>query len=176
MLSGAGPTSTGPRLTRRAWLALAGGLALAASSSAPAPAEQRWRVGMVVLEVTEDISPAVVPDGWDWAADGPQDMTILVKGSTAFPTPELALSRVLAPDQDGRVAWTVVRNPPQPVVGTSRYAVLDVRSVGPDQRSGTLLAATVEGRTAVVLVHAPRGWSPALRRSVLSGIEVTGAD
>lgn len=140
-----------------------------------APDARRWQVGMVVLDVPEGVAPDEPPPGWDWAASGPEGMTLLVKGSTAFPSPHLAMARVLGPDEHGRVPWQVVGNPPQPVNGTDDYVVVDVRSAGAEPRSGALVCATLDGRTAVVLVSGPRGWSPALRRAVLSGIEVTGA-
>lgn len=161
-------------LTRRQlWLAAGAALALGASTDEPPPA-RAWQVGIMVFEPPAGTEPAVAPTGWDWAGAGPDGLSILVRGSTAYPTPELAAARVLAPDQDGRVAWAVVDNPPQPVSGTSRYAVLDVRS-SDGQRTGALVCATRNGYTGVLLVSGPRGWSPALRRALLSSIEVRRA-
>lgn len=161
-------------VSRRRVLTSAAALVLAAAGGGGSPRVDRWQVGMVIFDAPDGTAPQAPPAGWDWAGAGPEGLSMLVKGDSAYPTPHLAMARVLAPSETGRTPWQVVGNPPQPVIGTSDYVVVDVHSTN-DDRSGTLVCATRSARTAVVLISGPTGWSPALRRAVLSGLEITDA-
>ncbi len=171
-------TASGGRLSRRQLGLGLGALLLTGASpasSAPAAPPERVRVGLMVLELPEGTEPAAVPAGWDWAGGGPDGMEILVRGRTSFPTPDLAVARVLAPRPSGDVPWTVTTNPPQGIEGTSAYRVWNVRSTAEPRRTGVLAAATLDDETAVLLLTGPDGWSPSLRRGVLAGLEVSRA-
>lgn len=158
--------------TRRRLLAAGLGL-LVTSAGGPETPAQRVRVGVFVLELPEPLAAAAPEPGWDWAASG-DDVQLLVKGSTTFPSPEMAMASVLAPDRSGRFAWAVTGNPPQPVQGADTYAVWDLRATS-GERTGALVAATVGVRTGVLLVHGPRDWSPSLRRGLFAGLRVSRA-
>lgn len=157
--------------TRRQLLAGLG--LLVTSAGATADPSTRLRVGLLVLELPESLAPSAPAQGWDWAATGDQ-VEVQVKGRTSYPTPELALSAVLAPDRSGQFAWVVTGNPPQPVQGADAYAVWDLRATSAD-RTGALVAATLGAETAVLLIHGPGTWSPSLRRSLFAGLEVSRA-
>ena len=171
-------TGSLPRPTRRQLGVALGALLLGGAgpaSSAPVAPPERVRVGLLMLELPRETERTAPPPGWDWAGSGPEGMEILVRGRTSFPTPDLAVARVLAPRPAGDVAWVVTGNPPQGIVGTTSYRVWNVRSTVEPVRTGVLAAATLEGETAVLLLTGPDGWSPSLRRSVLSGLEVSRA-
>lgn len=162
-------------LTRRQLGLGLGALLVAAtgtSSAAQVVAPERVRVGIMLLDLPEGAEALAAPAGWDWAANGPSGLEILVRGRTSFPTPDLAMARVLAPRPGGDVLWTVTNNPPQGIIGTNAYRVWSVRSTTAPVHTGALVAATLDGQTAVVLVTGPEGWSPSLRRGVLAGLEV----
>lgn len=157
--------------TRRQLLAGLG--LLVTSAGATADPSKRLRVGLLVLELPDALTPSAPAEGWDWAATG-DEVELQVKGSTSYPTPELAMAAVLVPDRSGQFAWTVTGNPPQPVQGAEAYGVWDLRSTSTD-RTGALVAATIGAQTAVLLIHGPGAWSPSLRRSLFAGLEVSRA-
>lgn len=158
-------------LSRRHFL-IAAGTALGATGASTAG--ETVQIGLMQLELPDGVAPVEPGDGWDWAAAGPDDVLLQVRGRTTFPTPDMALADLLAPGADGRFTWSVTGHPPQPVPGADAYSVLDVASVQDDRR-GVLLAGTLGAETAVLALSGAADWSPSLRRTLLSRIEVRDA-
>ncbi|MFX0537465.1 hypothetical protein ACQBAT_00485 [Ornithinimicrobium sp. Y1847] len=64
-------------------------------------------------------------------------------------------------------------HPPESVVGADAHRVWSVRSTRAPLRTGALVAATLGRETAVALLTGPEGWSPSIRRGVVSSLEVS---
>ncbi|TQM95807.1 hypothetical protein FB476_0657 [Ornithinimicrobium humiphilum] len=157
------------QVSRRSLLLTA---AAALTTTSAATTDQRLRVGLLTFVLPTGAAPSTTPDGWDWAAEGEQGMQILIRGRTAAPTPELALTAAVRPEATGIVPWSVTGTPPQGVAGADAYRVWSIRSTTEPVRTGVALAATLAGATAVCLVTGSEGWSPSLRRSFLASMEV----
>lgn len=156
-------------VSRRSLLLTAAAALTTSTSLTP---DQRLRVGLLTFVLPAGAEPSTTPAGWDWAASGEQGMEIVIRGRSAAPTPELALATALRPDAAGTVRYSVTGTPPQGVSGADAYRVWSVRSTTEPVRTGVVLAATLGRETAVCLVTGSEGWSPSLRRSFLSSIEV----
>lgn len=159
-------------LTRRGFLTAAGGALTVLSSGAVEVAEP-LRVGLLTFVPPEGWTEVDVPSGWDWAADAPEGVRLLVRGRTACPTPELALTMVLAPTDTGIFTLRLVSHPPQGVAGADAYRVWNVASTAGEPRTGSVVAATLGSKTAVALLTGPDGWSPSTRRSTLASLAVS---
>ncbi|MGD8148819.1 hypothetical protein [Ornithinimicrobium sp. Y1694] len=115
-----------------------------------------------------------MPAGWDWAAETPDGVQLLIIGRSAAPTPEVALTSVLATKENGHFGLRVTGQPPVSVAGAQAHRVWSVRNTDNDNvRTGALVAATVDRETAVCLITGPEGWSPSVRRRVLTSLEVS---
>ena len=106
-------------LSRRHFL-IAAGTALGATGASTAG--ETVQIGLMQLELPDGVAPVEPGDGWDWAAAGPDDVLLQVRGRTTFPTPDMALADLLAPGADGRFTWSVTGHPPQPVPGADEIA------------------------------------------------------
>jgi hypothetical protein len=167
-------------LTRRQVMLAAGALLTVTGAATPPPDEPSevpggtlLRVGMLTFRMPEGAEPAAVPAGWDWAAEDDAGVQLLVLGSTAAPTPELALASVLAQSQGSRFGLRVTGHPPVSVLGADAHRVWSVATTDEPVRTGVLVAATLGTRTAVCLLTGPDGWSPSARRSILASLAVS---
>lgn len=109
--------------------------------------------------------------GWAWAATT-EGVLVQVVGGLRAPTPELVAAGLLGSTSGGRVPLAVTGHPVQTIRGADDYLVWSVEHRAGERHTGALVTVVTDGAAGALLVLGTPGWSPGLRRAILSGVEV----
>ncbi len=146
---------------------LGGGLAVAQDTTAPTVVD----VAPFRLRLPTPVTESDPLPGWSWAGRT-SGAEVQVLGGMRSPSPELLAAGILGASSSGRLPLAVTGNPAQSVRGADDHVVWSVEQRAGAVRTGMLVAVTSGSVAGALLVLGDAGWSPGLRRTILTGVEV----